>query len=114
VTPGRGQSESLLTVLVALGANLLIAVAKSVAAALTASASMTAEAAHSWADTGNELFLALARAAVGQEQVRLWRRMTALAPVDHRYTAASRLEIPVVVLERVGDAPATTLGLAGP
>ena len=50
-------SESLVTVLVAFGANLLIALAKSVAAAVTGSASMLAEAAHSWADTGNEVFL---------------------------------------------------------
>ena len=49
--------ESFLIVVVALGANLLIAVAKTVAAAVTGSASMLAEAAHSWADTGNEVFL---------------------------------------------------------
>jgi cation diffusion facilitator family transporter len=49
-----------MTVLVALGANLLVAVAKSVAALVTGSASLTAEAAHSWADTGNELFLVVA------------------------------------------------------
>lgn len=49
--------ESLLTILVALSANLLIAVAKTLAAVITGSASMTAEAAHSWADTGNEVFL---------------------------------------------------------
>ncbi|RLK49621.1 cation diffusion facilitator family transporter [Microbacterium telephonicum] len=52
--------ESLTTVLVALGANLLVAVAKTVAAALTGAASMVAEAAHSWADTGNEVFLYVA------------------------------------------------------
>lgn len=52
--------ESALTVLVAFGANLIIAVAKSVAAVLSGSASMTAEAAHSWADTGNEVFLLVA------------------------------------------------------
>ena len=52
--------ESTLTVLVAFGANLLIAVAKSVAALLTGSASMVAEAAHSWADAGNEVFLFVA------------------------------------------------------
>ncbi len=52
--------ESLLTVLVALTANALLAVAKSVAAALTGSAAMVAEAAHSWADTGNEVFLLVA------------------------------------------------------
>jgi cation diffusion facilitator family transporter len=57
---GQRGSASLLTVLVALGANLLVAVAKSVAAAITRSASLTAEAAHSWADTGNEVFLLVA------------------------------------------------------
>jgi len=51
---------SLLTVLVAFLANLLIAIAKSVAAAITSSASMLAEAAHSWADAGNEIFLLVA------------------------------------------------------
>lgn len=52
--------ESTLTVLVAFGANLAIAVAKSVAAVISGSASMAAEAAHSWADTGNEIFLLIA------------------------------------------------------
>ena len=51
---------TLLTVLVALGANALIAVAKSVVALITGSASMVAEAAHSWADAGNEVFLLIA------------------------------------------------------
>src|SRR5436190_3639219 len=53
-------SESLTTVLVALGANVLIAVAKSAAAVVTGSASLVAEAAHSWADAGNEIFLLVA------------------------------------------------------
>ena len=52
--------QSLFTVLVAFSANLLIAIAKSIAAAVTSSASMLAEAAHSWADTGNEIFLLVA------------------------------------------------------
>ncbi|TDE94866.1 cation diffusion facilitator family transporter [Occultella glacieicola] len=55
----RRQRVSL-TVLIAFGANLLIAVAKSAAGAITGSASMVAEAAHSWADTGNEIFLMIA------------------------------------------------------
>lgn len=55
--PASAGGESLLTVVVAFGANLLIAGAKTVVAVITGSASMTAEAAHSWADTGNELFL---------------------------------------------------------
>lgn len=50
-------AESLTTVLVAFAANLVIAIAKTVAAVLTGAASMLAEAAHSWADAGNEIFL---------------------------------------------------------
>src|SRR5215468_5825130 len=60
-TADPGGSESLLTVLVAFGVNILIAVAKSVAAVVTGSASILAEAAHSWADTGNEVFLIVAQ-----------------------------------------------------
>lgn len=52
-----GSHEGFVTVMVALVANLLIAVAKTAVAVLTGSASMAAEAAHSWADTGNEVFL---------------------------------------------------------
>lgn len=48
------------TVVLAFAANALVALAKSVAAVLTGSASMVAEAAHSWADTGNEIFLLVA------------------------------------------------------
>ena len=55
-----GGSESLTTVLVAFVANVLIAVAKSAAAVVTGSASLVAEAAHSWADAGNEIFLLIA------------------------------------------------------
>ena len=54
------SGDSLFTVVLALVANALIALAKSVAALLTGSASMVAEAAHSWADAGNEVFLLLA------------------------------------------------------
>jgi cation diffusion facilitator family transporter len=49
-----------LTVLVALAANTLLAVLKSIVAVVTGSASMVAEAAHSWADAGNEVFLVIA------------------------------------------------------
>jgi cation diffusion facilitator family transporter len=56
-----GGSASLTTVLVAFAANLLVAVAKSLAAVVTGSASILAEAAHSWADTGNEVFLLVAQ-----------------------------------------------------
>lgn len=49
-----------MTVIIAFCANVLVAIAKSVVALLTGSASMTAEAAHSWADAGNEIFLLVA------------------------------------------------------
>ncbi|MCG2620743.1 cation transporter [Arthrobacter sp. I2-34] len=56
----QGGGSSTLTVIIAFGANLLVAAAKSAAAVVTGSASMTAEAAHSWADTGNQVFLLVA------------------------------------------------------
>jgi cation diffusion facilitator family transporter len=56
----QDRPESMLTVIIAFGANLLVAIAKSIAALLSGSASMVAEAAHSWADTGNEVFLLIA------------------------------------------------------
>ena len=58
--PSDEKSDSTLTVVIAFAANLAVAVAKSVAAVLTGSASMVAEAVHSWADTGNEVFLLVA------------------------------------------------------
>src|SRR6202042_1634517 len=54
---GPGGSESVTTVLVAFGVNVGVAAAKSAAAVVTGSASLLAEAAHSWADAGNEIFL---------------------------------------------------------
>jgi len=50
----------MLTVIIALAANTTLAVLKSIVAAVTGSASMVAEAAHSWADAGNEVFLVIA------------------------------------------------------
>jgi cation diffusion facilitator family transporter len=52
--------ESTRTVVIAFAANLLVAIAKSVAAMISGSASMVAEASHSWADTGNQIFLLIA------------------------------------------------------
>ena len=52
--------ESSRTVLVAFVANLCVALAKTVAAVISGSASMVAESAHSWADTGNQIFLLVA------------------------------------------------------
>ncbi|NED63288.1 cation transporter, partial [Streptomyces sp. SID10244] len=50
----------MLTVVIAFAMNVLIAVAKTVAAGITGSASLVAESAHSWADAGNEVFLLIA------------------------------------------------------
>lgn len=75
VRPGTSDA-TIVTVLVALGANALVAVAKSAAAVITKSASLWAEAAHSWADTGNELFLVVATR-------RAARRPDAAHPVGH-------------------------------
>jgi cation diffusion facilitator family transporter len=58
IDPRATQSST--TVLVAFASNLLVAIAKSIAAVVTGSASLLAEAAHSWADTGNEIFLVVA------------------------------------------------------
>ena len=51
------KSESRKTVLIALAANALIGIAKFAAGLLSGSAAMLAEAAHSVADTANQLFL---------------------------------------------------------
>jgi hypothetical protein len=53
-------TQSTTTVLIAFASNLVVAIAKSAAAVVTGSASLVAEAAHSWADTGNEVFLVVA------------------------------------------------------
>lgn len=57
---GSPQGESTRTVAIAFGANLVVALAKTAAGVLSGSASMAAEAAHSWADTGNQAFLMIA------------------------------------------------------
>ena len=54
-----GKADSLKTIFYALGANFAIFVAKAVAAAITGSGAMTAEAVHSLADCGNQLLLLL-------------------------------------------------------
>jgi len=60
ITTAQAKTGGSLTVLVALGANLLVAVAKTIAAVITGSASIVAESEHSWADFGNEIFLLIA------------------------------------------------------
>ena len=55
-----GAGETTTTVVIAFFANLAIAVAKTIVALATGSASMLAESAHSWADTGNQVLLFIA------------------------------------------------------
>lgn len=61
---------SIRTVAIAFGVNFLVAAAKTVAAIMTSSASMIAEAAHSWADTGNEVFLLFAERLSARESTK--------------------------------------------
>lgn len=70
--PNKSDRGTRLTVLVALGANLLIAVAKAVGGLLAGSPALLSEAAHSVADSMNEVFLLAA--------LRRSRR-----PADHRH-----------------------------
>lgn len=56
----------MLTVVLAFAMNVLVAIAKTFAAFLTGSAAMVAEAAHSWADAGNEVFLLIAERRGGR------------------------------------------------
>ena len=53
--------DSMRTVLVSLGADIGVALAKAVTAAFTGSTALAAEAAHSLADAGNDLFLIVAQ-----------------------------------------------------
>lgn len=62
-----GKRRVSLTVVLAFIANILVALAKSGAALLTGSASLVAEAAHSWADTGNEALLVVANRRSARE-----------------------------------------------
>ncbi len=64
----KAEGDSTVTVVVAFTANLVVALAKSFAAAVSGSASMTAEATHSWADTGNEVFLIIANRRSGRDR----------------------------------------------
>ncbi|MEI2778623.1 MAG: cation diffusion facilitator family transporter [Tetrasphaera sp.] len=65
-TAAAPSSGSLVTVLLALVVNLLIAIAKTGAALISGSAALLAEAFHSWADTGNEVFLLLGERRSGR------------------------------------------------
>ncbi|WP_306418791.1 cation transporter [Arthrobacter psychrolactophilus] len=58
--PHKPRGSVSVTDILAFSMNVLVAIAKTVAALITGSASMVAESAHSWADTGNQVFLMVA------------------------------------------------------
>ena len=55
-----GHGSPVKAIFFAFGANLSVAIIKSIAAYVTSSSSMLAEAIHSFADTGNQVLLLLA------------------------------------------------------
>ncbi|ACQ81929.1 cation diffusion facilitator family transporter [Beutenbergia cavernae DSM 12333] len=118
-TAAAPESESTLTVVIAFAANLLIAVAKTVAGAVTGSASMVAEAAHSWADAGNEVFLLVAgrRAAKPKDaahplgygrEAYVWSMFAAIG----LFAAGSAVSITHGVTELLNPEPAESFGVA--
>ncbi|WP_022892312.1 cation diffusion facilitator family transporter [Agromyces subbeticus] len=117
--PKHPSGDSLVTVLVALVANALIAIAKSVAASVTGSASMVAEAAHSWADTGNEVLLVIAerrsrkpadaRHPLGYgKDAYIWSMFAAFG----LFTAGSVVSIQHGITELIDPEPASDYGVA--
>ena len=109
----------MLTVVIAFLANLLVAIAKTVAAMLTGSASMLAEAAHSWADAGNEIFLLIAdrRSSRAKDathplgfgrEAYVWSLFAAVG----LFTAGAVVSVTHGVQELFDPEPATDFGIA--
>lgn len=108
-----------MAVVIAFVANLLVAVAKTIAAVVTGSASLVAEAIHSWADAGNEVFLLLADRKSGRgrdathplgygRDAYVWSLFAAVGV----FTVGAVLSIAHGVQELLSPEPADSFGVA--
>ncbi|HWR84850.1 MAG TPA: cation diffusion facilitator family transporter [Rhodoglobus sp.] len=113
------RPERPLTVIIAFVANVLVAAAKTAAAVVTGSASMLAEAAHSWADAGNEVFLIIAdrsgaRAADAAHPTGYGRDsyVWSLFAAVGLFTAGSVVSVQHGITELLDPEPAADYGVA--